>query len=180
MTAPSRLAHYVLRTNRLELLSRWYCDVLDAHVVFTNGKLSFLTYDEEHHRLALVASEKYAERSAEVQVGFYHAAFAFDNLGLLLNNYERIKACGILPYRCINHGPTLSFYYRDPDRNEVEMQVDSFPDAAMTNAWMQSAAFARNPIGILLDVDELISKHRSGVPDAVLLRRADMEDPAAK
>ncbi len=84
-----------------------------------------------------------------------------------------MKERGILPYRTINHGPTLSFYYRDPESNEVELQVDAFPTAAQANAFMQSPAFASNPIGLPVDVEALIRQQRSGVPDEALLRRAD-------
>ena len=174
MASPTRFAHYVLRTNQLEELTRWYCNVLEAHVVFTDGNLTFLTYDEEHHRLALLALEPYAEKPPQTQVGFFHAAFAYDSPGALLDTYERLKELGIAPTRCINHGPTLSFYYRDPDRNDVELQVDAFPTAAQATAFMRGEAFARNPIGVLLDADELLRRHRAGVPDADLLRRPDI------
>lgn len=173
MASPAHFAHYVLRTNQLEALTRWYCALLDAHVVFTDGKLTFLTYDEEHHRVALVAMEEYLEKPEGTQVGFFHSAFAYGSLGALLENYERLRDLCILPQRCISHGPTLSFYYRDPDRNEVELQVDAFPTPQEATAFMHSDAFARNPIGVRLDPDELVRRHRAGVPDAALLRRPD-------
>lgn len=173
MSSPSRFAHYVLRTNRLQELTHWYCTLLEAHVVFTNGKLTFLTYDDEHHRIALVGAEPYAEKGPQPGVGFYHAAFAYKGLGELLGNYERVKAAGIVPYRLISHGPTVSFYYRDPDQNEVELQVDSFKSAAEANDFMRGEHFARNPIGILLDPDDMIARFRAGVPEEVLLQRPD-------
>jgi len=173
MPSPSRLAHYVLRTNQLQALVDWYCTLLDARVNFSNERIAFISYDDEHHRVAFVALEPYIEKPQAQQVGFYHAAFAFDELGQLLDNYERLKALGILPYRCINHGPTVSLYYRDPDRNDVEMQVDSFPDSASTNAWMRSEQFRNNPIGLPIDPEQMIANKRAGMPDAVQLRRAD-------
>ena len=173
MTSPIRFAHYVLRTNRLDELTRWYCELLDAHVVFTNGKLTFITYDDEHHRLALLATETFAEKPTVTQVGFYHAAFAYGSLGTFLENFERVRKLGIEPYRCINHGPTLSFYYRDPEANEVELQVDAFASSEEATAFMHGEEFARNPIGINLDPDDLLRRHRAGAPDAELLRRSD-------
>lgn len=173
MASPARFAHYVLRTNRLDELTRWYCTLLDAHVVFTDGKLTFITYDEEHHRIALVAAQPYLEKPEQTQVGFFHSAYAYDSLGALLSNYERLRDLGILPARCINHGPTLSFYYRDVEQNEVELQVDAFANAAEATAFMRGDAFARNPIGLLRDPEELVRRHRAGEPDAVLLRRPD-------
>ncbi len=173
MAPPSRLAHYVLRTNQLDVLVNWYCQLLDAKVTFSNDKIAFITYDDEHHRVAFVALEPYAPKPESVQVGFYHAGFAFDSLSELLDNYVRLKALDLLPYRCINHGPTVSFYYRDPDGNDVEMQVDSFPDKEVTTAWMHSEAFRKNPIGILVSPEEMVVRRAAGVPDAEQLRRAD-------
>jgi hypothetical protein len=107
-------------------------------------------------------------------VGFYHAAFAYADLGDMLQGYQALSAQHITPYRCINHGPTLSFYYRDPDGNEIEMQVDAFPDAASASAFMQSDDFSRNPIGVPVVPEEIIAQRSAGVPDSVLLRRKDI------
>lgn len=173
MVAPAKFAHIVFRTNQLDTMIDWYCTLLEAHVAYRDKGIAFLTYDDEHHRVALVANETYVPRPEGKSVGFYHAAFAFRNLGELLGNYERLKAIGVLPWRPINHGPTVSMYYRDPDGNDIEMQVDSFPDSASANAWMQSEAFARDPIGIPFDPEEMIRKYRAGVPEPELLRRPD-------
>jgi catechol-2,3-dioxygenase len=151
----------------------WYCKLLGARINHASDKIAFLTNDDEHHRIALVAMEPYGPRTPGVTVGFYHAAFAYANLGELLQGYETLRQQGIKPYRCINHGPTLSFYYRDPDGNEIEMQVDTFPDSAATNAFMRSEAFARNPIGVLVVPEELIARRAAGEADSALLRRAD-------
>jgi catechol-2,3-dioxygenase len=173
MATPPRLAHCVFRTNQLPQMVDWYCRLLGARVNHASDKIAFLTNDAEHHRIALVALEPYAPKASGITVGFYHAAFAYEKLGDLLAGYVELKGQGVSPYRCINHGPTVSFYYRDPDGNEIEMQVDAFADAAATNACMQSEAFARNPIGIPVVPEELIAQRAAGVPDSVLLRRAD-------
>ena len=56
MAADMKLAHVVLQTGQLHVLRDWYCEVLGAHVVYENPGMCFVTFDEEHHRLALVAS----------------------------------------------------------------------------------------------------------------------------
>ncbi|WP_295526046.1 VOC family protein [uncultured Pseudacidovorax sp.] len=173
---PRRLAHIALRTNRLDDLVAWYCTVLGAHVAHASSKVAFLTYDDEHHRLALIALEEYQPRDDAFRVGHYHTAFAYDSLAELLGTFERLRALEILPYRAINHGPTVSFYYADPEGNQIELQVDSFPDAAATNAWMRSEAFRRNPIGIDFDPDDMVRRLRAGEPEARLLRRPDSLD----
>ena len=171
--SPRRLAHIALRTNRLLDLIMWYSKVLGAHVVHASDKVAFLTYDEEHHRIALIALQDYSPRDETIRVGYYHTAFAYDTLSDLLENFLRLREIGIIPYRSINHGPTVSFYYADPDGNQIELQVDSFPNAEATNAWMRSEEFKRNPIGIDFDADEMLAKLRAGVPEVELMRRPD-------
>jgi catechol-2,3-dioxygenase len=171
--SPRRLAHIALRTNRLHDLIDWYSLVLGAHVAHASDKVAFLTYDDEHHRIALIALHDYPPRDETIRVGYYHTAFAYDSLADLLGNFVRLRELGIVPYRSINHGPTVSLYYADPDGNQIELQVDSFPDAQATNAWMSSDAFKRNPIGIDFDADEMLAQLRAGVPEVELMRRPD-------
>lgn len=171
--SPSRLAHIALRTNRLTELIDWYCKVLGAHISHASDKVAFLTYDEEHHRIALIGLQDYPARDEAIRVGYYHTAFAYDSLADLLGNFVRLRELGIVPYRSINHGPTVSFYYADPEGNQIELQVDSFPDAAATNAWMQSEAFKRNPIGIEFNPDDMLQRLRDGTPEVELMRRPD-------
>ncbi len=47
-TPPAKLAHFVLRSRHFETTRDWYRRVLGMRVVFDNGKLVFLTYDDEH------------------------------------------------------------------------------------------------------------------------------------
>jgi len=173
MASPTKLAHVVFRTNQMERMVDWYCAVLDAHRVFTDPGYTFITYDDEHHRVAFIAAQPYAERPAGLHVGFYHVAFTYGSLAELLGNYERLRDAGIRPWRPILHGPTVSFYYKDPDDNDVELQVDVYPDAASATRMMQGEAFANDPVGVPFDPDEMIARHRAGVPDFELMRRPD-------
>ena len=173
MSSPARMAHIVFRTNDLPAMQRWYCTVLDAHVVFGNDRIAFLTYDEEHHRVALIAIEPYAARPPVDTVGFYHAAFTYDRLDDLIGNYDRLRAAGITPRRTINHGPTISFYYTDPDGNDVELQVDRFADAHDAQAWMMGEAFSKNPIGIDLDPEDIRRRLAAGESVAAIMTRDD-------
>ena len=173
--APAKLAHLVFRTNQLATMVDWYCTVLGARVAHADDKISFITYDDEHHRVAFVATAPYAPKPEKTTVGFYHVAFTYRGIGELLSTYQRLKGREILPWRAIHHGPTCSMYYRDPDRNDVELQVDSFADAESASAYMRGEAFGRDPIGILFNPDELVAKYQSGVPEADLVRRPDAD-----
>lgn len=45
-------------------------------------------------------------------------------------------------------------YYRDPNGTRVELQVDNFDTADEADAFMRSAAFAKNPIGTDFEPEE--------------------------
>lgn len=170
---PAKLAHLVFRTNQLQTMVDWYCAVLGARVVHESDKIAFVTYDDEHHRVAFVASAEYAPRPAVQTVGFYHVAFTYRGIGELLSTYVRLKDQGITPWRSIHHGPTCSMYYRDPDGNDVELQVDSFESLDDAADYMRGPAFERDPIGILFKPEDLIAKYNAGVSPAELVRRPD-------
>src|SRR5690348_4900947 len=98
----------------------WYLKVLDAHVVFENDFLSFMTFDEEHHRLAIAQLPQPAPRTSTT-VGLSHSAYTFGDLGSLLAKYSDLREAGIRPHVPVQHGATTSIYYRDPDGNMVEL-----------------------------------------------------------
>jgi len=167
--APMKLAHVVRRTSRFEEMVAWYETVLAARTVHSDGMLAFLTYDDEHHRIA-IARIPGLEEAPAMHAGTDHIAFTHADLGDLLNTWARLKSEGIEPYWCLNHGPTTSMYYKDPDGSKVELQIDNF-DTDETNRWMGSGEFAQNPIGIIFEPEELLARYRSGEPLETLLRR---------
>jgi hypothetical protein len=91
----------------------------------------------------------------------------------LLDTYERLKAEGIVPHGCLDHGLTTSFYYLDPDGNSVELQCDNFGDWAQSSEWMRTAPeFADDPIGKHIDPDGLVAARPDGASPAEIHRRA--------
>jgi hypothetical protein len=59
-----------------------------------------------------------------------------------------LKAAGKLPHWPISHGVTTSMYYRDPDNNRVELQIDNFATSAELDGYFHSRTFAENPVGV--------------------------------
>ena len=53
-----------------------------------------------------------------------HVAFEVHNFDELLGTYVRLKGLGILPVWAADHGLATAFYYQDPDRNIVEINVN--------------------------------------------------------
>jgi len=173
MAPPYKLAHVVYMTRRFDEMITWYKAVFEAKVQYQNPALAFLTYDDEHHRFAFanmsVLSPNGFETDAINKVGVNHVGYTYENLGELLETYDRLKQLGIKPYWRVHHGVTLSVYYQDPDGNRMEFQVDCCANAEEAHAFMHSDAFVANPIGVEIDPDELHEKYKNGVPIETLL-----------
>lgn len=176
--APAKFAHAVLRTKRFKEMIDWYTTVLRAKVTFSNEMLAFMTYDDEHHRIAIATYPGFADRAGN-SVGLDHLAYSYANLGDLVATYERLNAAGIKPARTINHGPTISMYYRDPDGNGVELFVDNFDTVEELKGFFSTDAFKKNPIGVFFDPEELARKYHAGVPEAELKKYDASAPPAA-
>jgi catechol 2,3-dioxygenase-like lactoylglutathione lyase family enzyme len=173
MPAQARLAHIVLMTRQLPQMREWYCKVLGAHVVYENPVLCFLTFDEEHHRLALLSppGAPLVERTP-LTVGMHHSAYTFASLGDLLERHQALAAQGIEPLTPIQHGVTTSLYYRDPDGNMVELQIDNFASADAATAYMLGPEFAADPIGPAFDPGHMQQALLAGTPVSELTTRA--------
>ncbi|VUC32626.1 unnamed protein product [Clonostachys rosea] len=166
--SPKALAHVVLRTPNLKPMVSFYKAFLGAHATFENEFLSFLTYDDEHHRIAIGYAPGTSEK-VPTSAGLEHVAFSFSTLQDLLSAYTQRKARGILPIWSINHGPTTSIYYQDPDGNQIETQVDNFDTIDEASQFLASPEYAENPIGVDFDPETLIQK--LGVEDEKLLKK---------
>ncbi|MFE2716507.1 VOC family protein [Streptomyces mirabilis] len=175
MPSPQKLAHVVFQTNDVARLRDWWCNLLEAKVQFGSEDVAFLAFDQEHHRIAMAKFGDH-ELHQPNTMGMHHVAFTYANLGELIYTYERLRDQDILPWWQIRHGPTLSVYYRDPDGNQAELQVDVYDTVEEANAFMYGPEFAANPIGIEFEMEDVVRLHKEGVPDAELVRRPD--DPA--
>lgn len=102
--SPSKLAHVVLRTPNFKAMTAFYKAFLGAHASFENDDMAFLSYDSEHHRIALIAQPGCGPRVRDA-AGLHHIAFTFDTLADLVTAYQQRRAREILPLWCVNHGP---------------------------------------------------------------------------
>lgn len=173
---PAKLAHVVLRTRRYQDVIAWYELVLGARVVFGNEMATFMTYDGEHHRLA-VLNMPHLEDHTRAMPGVDHVAFTYASIGDLLATYERLAKEGIEPVWPVNHGATTSLYYRDPDANVIELQIDNFASLEETDAFLRDGRFAINPIGIDIDPAELLTRYRAGATHEELTAWPDEVTP---
>ena len=93
----------------------------------------------------------------------HHTAFEYDSFDDLMTSYDRLRKDGIEPAFCLDHGLTISLYYKDPEGNYVELQSDNFGDWNKSSEWMRTSAdFAGNPIGTFFDPARVYDEMRDG------------------
>ena len=171
--SPSSLAHVVLRTGNFKPMTDFYINFLGGELTYGNDFIAFITYDEEHHRIAIIGVPGTGKKQP-TSSGLEHISFAFPTMSDLLVAYRQRKHRGIEPVWNVNHGPTTSLYYKDPDGNMIETQVDNFDSVEGANAFMSSPYFAENPIGTDVDPEDLIDRLRKGEDDASLKKRVEI------
>jgi catechol-2,3-dioxygenase len=181
--AELRLSHLVLQTGQVAAMRDWYLAVLDARVVYENPGLCFITFDEEHHRLALLGlpPEVLRERTPTT-TGLSHSSFTFGSMKDLVARYRALRKAGIAPRVPIQHGMTTSLYYLDPDGNAVELQIDNFASADEATRYMNGPEFREDPVGPTFDAAALADAFDAGVPVTELTTRqwaaqSPQEDP---
>jgi catechol-2,3-dioxygenase len=167
---PAKFAHFVLRVKDIDKSIAWYQAVLGMEIVHRAEKIAFLTYDDEHHRLAIAETPVDADAPPGAP-GLDHVAYTLESLGDLLATYKRLKAQDILPVWPINHGLTTSMYYEDPDRCRVEFQVENFATKKELQDFMRSEVFAANPIGVNFDPETLVDRYENGDPIEELVKQ---------
>jgi catechol-2,3-dioxygenase len=180
---PSRLAHIVLKTSpkNFEPVLAFYKTFLNASANYESfeQKYAFITYDEEHHRLGLVGFPNVSGSVETTKPGLVHTAFGYDNLHDLALAYRQRKEHGIVPHACVNHGPTTSLYYRDPDGSEIETFTDNMGvEAARAN--METEAFAENPMGTYFDPENLVNRLEAGEDEESIKIQANMDDTTGR
>ena len=111
--SPASFAHVVLRTTseNFPKVTEFYKTFLGAEANYENQFVSFLSYDYEHHRIAIIGMPNIGSKQANT-CGLDHFAFTYNSLQDMVQSYRQRKALDIFPHWCINHGPTTSLYYK--------------------------------------------------------------------
>jgi catechol 2,3-dioxygenase len=147
------LHHVTIKTSRLDAMIAWYGLVIGAQVQFKDATAAWMANDAANHRVAFLAVPGLSDDPQKTQhTGMHHSAFEYASFGDLMQSFDRLRKEGVLPAFCLDHGLTISLYYRDPDGNFVELQSDNFSDWKLSSEWMRTSPdFARDPIGTFFD-----------------------------
>jgi catechol 2,3-dioxygenase len=160
-----RFHHVNLKTTRLQEMIDFYSILVGVEVIHQDDVGAWLANDAANHRIALLAFPNFVEDpDRDNHTGMHHCAFEYDGFEDLNATYLRLSDAGILPALCLDHGMTLSYYYADPDGNNVELQIDCFGDWAKSRDWMQTSdEFKQNPIGHFVEPDRIAEDFADGM-----------------
>ena len=75
-------------------MAPWYKTVLNAQPLFETPFLTFLTFDDEHHRV-LVAHDPNAKPKDTSAAGVAHFAYLYASFSDLMQTYRRLRDEGI-------------------------------------------------------------------------------------
>jgi catechol-2,3-dioxygenase len=163
-TIKPTLHHVTIKTSRLDEMIKWYEFVVGAKVQFRDQGAAWMTNDVANHRVAFLSVPGLSNDPQKTQHnGMHHLAFEYDNFEDLMSSYDRMRKGGVEPAFCLDHGLTMSLYYRDPEGNFVELQSDNFSDWKLSGEFMRTSPdFAANPIGTFFDPAKVYDEFKSG------------------
>jgi catechol-2,3-dioxygenase len=160
-----KLHHVTIKTSRLDEMIAWYAFLVGAQVQFKDQTAAWMTNDDANHRIAFLAVPGLADDAQKIRHnGMHHCAFEYDSFADLMASFDRLRKAGVEPAFCLDHGLTISIYYKDPEGNFVELQSDNFSDWKLSGAFMRTSAdFAANPIGTFFDAARVYDAFQSGI-----------------
>jgi catechol-2,3-dioxygenase len=163
-TIKPALHHVTMKTSHLDEMIAWYALLIGVQVQFRDQAAAWMTNDDANHRIAFLAVRGLSDDAEKVRHnGMHHCAFEYASFADLMSSFDRLRAAGVLPAFCLDHGLTISLYYKDPEGNFVELQSDNFSDWKLSSEWMRTSAdFAANPIGTFFDPARVYEKFQSG------------------
>lgn len=174
VVSPARFHHVGIKTRQLQPMIEFYTRVLGVEPVAMFPFAVFMTYDNEaNHRVVIFNDDNFTGQPDYKKIGLHHLAYEYDSIDDLLTNYLHLKELGIEPVWTTDHGPTISFYYNDPDGNLIELQVDNHGGYEGSRAFMESQDYlVVKPLGCDLDAEKLMEAWRAGATLAELHQRA--------
>jgi len=184
-TVHPKLHHYGLITANLDPMVDWYRKALGMTVNHRSkiptiarvthqgppfSALAFISNDEMDHRIVFFEIPKASADPKRLQhTGLQHVAFECATVDDLLGTYVRLKNAGIPLRWAADHGPGISLYYQDPDRNVVEMFCYNFGSPWTATEYLREGEAGR-PAQV--DPDKLVEARKAGASPWDLHQRA--------
>ena len=119
--APDEFHHVAFKTMNFELMIDFYSKLFGCEPLYESPELTFLAFDDEHHRVAIANTSKVFDQLSFIPkqimrfknwlnsstpsiVGLDHISYKLNPIEKWFDFYFSAKEKGLLPYRTINHG----------------------------------------------------------------------------
>jgi catechol 2,3-dioxygenase-like lactoylglutathione lyase family enzyme len=187
-----KISETILKTSRIETMKAWYRTVLAIDPFFertpepgtkpldlggqtraSDLKMCFFRLSTDFpyvQTIGIFEEPGTSDQAPKGAPGLHHMQLMCGSVAELVEKYEELGGHGMRPHRSANHGPMTSFYYRDPDGNNVEITAQNYPSLDDMIAFMSTEAFKNNPSGAEIDPAEFVASFRAGKPVEELVK----------
>ena len=167
----------------------FYKKLFGCKPLYQSDLITFLAYDDEHHRIAIANTSDvlgslnfiqknvmklkiFLNRKIPSIEGLDHISYRINPIDKWFDLYFKAKDRGLNPLWTVNHGWISGLYYKDPDNNLVEVFFEHFSSA---DEFKQNISpdFEDEPIGTNMDVEILYDMFKSGTPFKDLIKKGN-------
>ena len=186
---PDDFHHIAFKTTNYEAMVYFYKNLFGCEPLYQSDQMSFLTYDNEHHRIAIANTSEilkdlnliermimkfklFLNKKIPSIQGLDHVSYRINPIEKWFDFYFSAKERGLKPLWTINHGWISGIYYEDPDGNLVEIFFEHFRSAEEFKENI-SPDFEDEPIGTNMDIEVLYKMFKSGAPFLDLIKKGN-------
>ncbi len=187
--SPDDIHHIAFKTTNYKKMVNFYTNLFGCEPLYQSDLISFLAYDNEHHRIAIANTSDvlkelsilerfvmrfkiFLNRKIPSIEGLDHISYRINPIERWFKFYFDAKDRGLIPLWTINHGWISGIYYQDPDGNLVEIFFEHFNGA---NEFKDNISpdFEDEPMGTNMDIEILYEMFKSGTPFDELIKKGN-------
>lgn len=187
--SPDDFHHIAFKTTNYENMVNFYKNLFGCEPLYQSDLITFLAYDDEHHRIAIANTSDALNNLNFIQKivmklkiflnknipsieGLDHISYRINPIEKWFDFYFKAKERGLSPLWTVNHGWISGIYYRDPDNNLVEVFFEHFSTAEEFKENI-SPDFEDEPIGTNMDIEVLYEMFKSGAGFSELIKKGN-------
>lgn len=187
--SPDDFHHIAFKTTNYENMVNFYKNLFGCEPLYQSDLITFLAYDNEHHRIAIANTSDVLNNLNFIQKivmklkiflnknipsieGLDHISYRINPIEKWFDFYFKAKERGLSPLWTVNHGWISGIYYRDPDNNLVEVFFEHFSTAEEFKENI-SPDFEDEPIGTNMDIEVLYEMFKSGAGFSELIKKGN-------
>ena len=187
--SPDDFHHIAFKTTNYKNMINFYKNLFGCEPLYQSDLITFLAYDDEHHRIAIANTSDVLNKLNFIQKivmklkiflnknipsieGLDHISYRINPIEKWFDFYFKAKERGLSPLWTVNHGWISGIYYRDPDNNLVEVFFEHFSTAEEFKENI-SPDFEDEPIGTNMDIEVLYEMFKSGAGFSQLIKKGN-------